>query len=466
MIDNIDNIVSTDSTVHEPEYIDSFGIFTIEQVQKLKEECDIDFNPDKYLRKIYTPLFQKNGIRSLKELRDSTDKKKKDLADDIVGDFMRIQELVITKKKTYTNRKGQIEIDEVPYYDYRTKTGDYNTLKETLLSVVVPPDFDAIKKSMLPEDWNKAKDLIRKITKYYIFKNPEQFVERFALLICNAKSKALGLHPKWGVMFSIFSIAHGMGKGWFRDMVAKTHDEVFQTQSTPCSYSLLLGDFNSVLRTMGFLCIDEKYGINQGERDRLKNIITEKEVMINPKGKDAVAMNNLTTIFSCTNSSIIGVMSLQQNRRIVEFELIGKNGEMPEEELHDLLVELWKVAPCVCPVQNKVIDELVDESTTIQNANIRQIVVDLFTEYGGDILNGVFVKLNALKKYISQLGKIPHDDIIQWCYANDILKQQKNGCVSLSKKALSKLQAELIHLQNKSDGDEEKPFQEDDIMKL
>lgn len=115
---------------------------------------------------------------------------------------------------------------------------------------------------MLTPDFNRGLELIREITKYYVFDDPDKFVERFALLICNAKSKGLNKHPKWPVLFSLVG-GYGLGKGWFRDMIKSTYDEVFEAHSQPCSYSALLDtQFNALMMTRGFLCLDEKNGID------------------------------------------------------------------------------------------------------------------------------------------------------------------------------------------------------------
>ena len=329
---------------------------------------------------------------------------------------------------------------ETPYYDTENSPFALNDTLDYLSQSEVTLSFDELKKKMLPEDWSKTKDLIRKITNYYIFDNPEQFIERFGLLVCNAKSKALGQMPKWEVIFSLFSPNMGIGKSWFRDMVAKTHDEVFNTKSASASYDLLLGQYGDILATRGLLCIDERHGLDSNQSEKLKQIITLHKFTIQRKYKAPLHIENYTTLFSATNESIKPVMGLQKDRRIIEFEVIGKTAEMPEEELHDLLVELWKVAPCDCPAGDKIKDELLAESTEVLDEKMGCIVCEIFETYGELILNDTIVKTLQLKTYLSK-HKIPNDKFLNWCLSHGVIIKQKKGQYTLSKKELRKLQS-------------------------
>lgn len=105
---------------------------------------------------------------------------------------------------------------------------------------MVEPDFDKLEKEVCAKtDWNRGLEIIRELTKYYVFEEPEKFVDRFALLICNAKAKGLNKQPKWPVMFSLVG-RMGTGKSWLATMLKKTYDATFYAASRKSSFRRLL----------------------------------------------------------------------------------------------------------------------------------------------------------------------------------------------------------------------------------
>ena len=441
---------------------------TTDEITNLKAEYLLHRNSNQTVQELCNLIFRKVGIRTISELDSNEDESQKALLNNIITDFCLFASKTIVKHKPHNkkivHKAGDFVVDsngnkiladdgsgyktydkttvetieeqlEIPYYDYTNKPADRDRLLDLLRNETVIPDLQAIRQQMLPDNFEEGKKLIRKITKYFIFEEPETFVERFALLICNAKAKALNIHPKWSVLFSLVG-DFGKGKGWLRDMIAKTYDEVFYTKSNPGSYKALLQDFNSLMLTRGFVLLDEKNGLDANQCEQLKTLITEPNILINQKYKDVKNVRNLVTFFSCSNESIKDVMGLQKDRRIIEFTLVGKNGEMPEQELHDLLIQLWKIMPVDCPVQDKVISELLEESTEVLDTRMEEILIELY-RYWDAFTHGSFVNLHNYKETVKKnIGGVSHSKLFDWLIKKDIFKRQRNGAVTWSKKIL------------------------------
>lgn len=447
---------------------------TMKDLEGLHKDYMLSLTPEKSLHDLCTLLFRKMRIRTISELDEQADERAKQVAMDIRSDFYKLQQGVVTSVKTRkvkvthkkgdpirdekgnpltdgTNADGSIRyqtyprdtidyVDEeydVPYFDYLKSIYAWDKLKAFIKQEEVLPDFTIIEKKMSPTpDFNRGLELIRNITKYYEFEEPEKFIERFALLICNAKAKGLNKQPKWPVMFSLVG-KMGRGKGWLRNMIKDTYDEVFETRSQACKYKALLDTrFNSLMLTRGFLCLDEKNGLDSKMAEELKTNISEPTVLVECKGRDPKSVRNLTTFFSCSNETIKDVMGLQRDRRIVEFCVVGKKGEMPEQELRDTLIELWKTMPCECPVADKVINELLDESGEVLDTKMCEIVTDLFNNHSVKFLKGRYVNSHALKECVKEMGGVRFMPVLDWCLENGILRKQNNGSYTLLKKGL------------------------------
>lgn len=326
-----------------------YGVFTPDDVKKIHEDYKLTYSINAAMRKVGTALFRHYEIRALSILLDGNDEEKINLADRILSEFCAIQSMVVTKCVTKTKKikhkkgdvirdergnpktdgtnadgtprfclydKDTVEYadvdDEVPYYDYQNNQHAYNELKKWLANLVVEPDFTELEKLTTQHiDYERGLDIIREITKYYQFEHPETFVNRFALLVCNAKSKALNKQPKWPVMFSLVG-ENGKGKGWFVTKLVGAYDKKFRTQSRQSSFKRLLSsNFNSVMMTRGFIHFDEKNGMDSSQAEQLKTLITEPTVEVERKHLDTKTLPNQTTFFSTTNESIKDIMGLQ-----------------------------------------------------------------------------------------------------------------------------------------------------------
>jgi len=445
-----------------------YGIFTPDEVKKLHEEYKLTYSINGALRKVGTALFRHHEIRALSILLDGNDEEKINLFDRILSEFCAIQMMVVTKNVTKTKKfkhkagdfkrdangipieradksgyetykKDEVEYadvtEEVPYYDYQNNQHAYNEVKKWLVNLVVEPDFTELEKLTTQHiNYERGLDIIREITKYYQFEHPETFVNRFALLVCNAKSKALNKQPKWPVMFSLVG-ENGKGKGWFVKKLVAAYDKKFRTHSEKSSFKrLLTSNFNSVMMTRGFIHFDEKNGMDSSQAEQLKTLITEPTVEVERKHLDTKTLPNQTTFFSTTNESIKDVMGLQQDRRLVEFVLQSKNGEIPEAKMDALLDELWEVMPCEHPDPDQIIHELLDESKHVLDAKMDEIVDELFTSYSQDFIDpngsGRLVNRSKLKQVVkTHFSSVRFNSLYDWCLKNDILDENRNGHV-------------------------------------
>lgn len=453
-----------------------FGIFTLDELKNLQVEYKQHFNAEKSLREIATPLFRKYNVRSLSMLHPDTDLNDRVKEEAIKTAFYDIQSEVVTKtverevRKVVEHKKGDImrdengnpiqksngnfeeytkntkeftyetEIKEVPLFDYKNSTRSLTDIKKFVESIEVPLDYEKLTKKMCANiNFNRGLDIIRELTNYYVFEDNEKFVERFAMLICNAKAKGLNLHPKYPVMFSLVG-EMGKGKGWLATMIKRTYDSNFETTSSKSSFKRLFGSqFNGVMMTRGFIHFDEKNGIDSTQCEELKTLITEPEVEVQMKYKEPMTVRNLVTFFSTTNESIKDVMGLQKDRRLVEFVLKEKTKEIPEDKMVELLNELWEVMPCEFPNPDKVVNELLDESSEVLAVNMSEIVYDLFTQHQNEFVKGKWVSLRQMKTTLQNMRGNRSQSVVCWCIKNDILAKYGNGNYYIVQENLDKL---------------------------
>lgn len=441
-----------------------FGIFSIDEVKALKEEYNEMGDPIYTLNRIATPIFHKFNIRSWCEAE-------KDVQDLVRRYFLNIQATVLTVPVTHyitvEHKKGDCirdshgdpipsddgkdykkytkdvterieKQDEKPYYDVTKNSGALNDIIRKLKEIEVLPDYTELRKKYLAStDFKKTCDIIRQLTNYYIFDDPDQFVERFALLLCNAKAKALGYQPKWAVLFSLVG-GMGIGKSWLAQMVKDSYDKAFGCRSQVTSYGRLLdGQFNAMMMTRGFLSLDEAQGLDKGQCEKLKTYITSQKVDIERKGIDVQTCDNLVTFFSTTNESVKEVMGYQPDRRIVEFYIAEKKGEIPEDTLKEWLDQLWLVCPIEHPHADAIKTELLETSTNLLDLNMGDVVYEIFKD-GIEQFTSSNGRINVfkLRRKVKELGGVPFNRVRDWCVTEMIFKLDREGRLNLSRKGL------------------------------
>lgn len=442
-----------------------FGVFTHDEVNDLQNKYELQGDAIGSLKEIATPLFRQHHIRSYDEASE-------EVRDAIRVAFLNIQQMVlctpVVRYIKVEHKKGEMILDEKgkpiptddgrdykkytkdvienqekkemkPYYDTRKDRGALNDLMRKLKEIEVKPDYDVLRKKYLAEiDFKKGCDLLRKITEFYIFEEPDKFVERFALLICNAKAKALGYQPKWPVLFSLVG-KMGVGKSWLAQMVKETHDKAFECRSGVTSYGRLLdGQFNAMMMTRGFLSLDEAQGLDKTQCEKLKTYITSQKVDIERKGVDVQTCDNLVTFFSTTNESVKDVMGYQPDRRIVEFTILNKKGEIPEDDVRKWLDEIWRVMPVEHPTQQAIKDELLKDSNMVLDVKMEEIVYGLFKGREYELMDSKN-RLNQFKfrKAVRDIGGVPFSRVRDWCADKGILKKDGSGHICVMKKELN-----------------------------
>lgn len=449
-----------------------YDIFTIDEINRLNQEYKVHLNPSKSLYEVATRIFRHYNVRTIEDVSDSNIESH-NMREDIKTAFLNIQSMVVTKKREKVeyveHKKGDFIRDanndpiptddgkdykkytkdviekvrsvvEVPYFDYQNgNTSDLKELERRVKDYEVLPDYEDLRRRFLSPtkiDYVRGCEIIRNLTNYYIFADPEQFVERFALLICNAKSKALGYHPKYPVLFSLVG-KMGVGKSWLSQMVKETHDKCFCCHSGVTSYGRLLnGRFNSMMLTRGFLSIDEAQGLDKAQCEKLKTYITSTTVDIERKGRDVKTCDNLVTFFSTTNESVQDIMGYQPDRRIVEFSILEKKSEIPESVIRNWLEELWLVMPVVHPHAQEIKDSLLEDSNKKLDVKMEEIVFDLFNEHP-EIIGAQNLNVHKFKTAIRQMGGIPSARVFDWCVEKGILYRAKCGHVRISKRTLT-----------------------------
>ena len=482
--------------------------FTLDELKRLSNEFQIHHNAELSFNDMLTILFQRAHIRSIASCDSEDNKELKKKIFNLKTNFYNAQMAVVVspgmKKEKVKHKKGDVKRDEngdpisdgtnadgtprwqtydkdevetketpvkVPTYDMEAYPGKYTFLKDIIESAVVPPDFDQLRRKTCSSiDFNRGMEIIEWLSNYYMFDNKDKFKERFSLLVCNAKARALGYDPKWPVMFSIVGY-FGDGKGWLAKMLLKTYDEVFDTISAHARYDQLLGRFNAVMLTRGMIHLDEHKGFDSDAREALKSYITEPTVSVELKGRDVKLYDNMTTLFSTTNETVLDVVGFQKDRRIIEFKLLGRktlpNGdldEIPDDEMIAKLHELWMVMPCEHPNPRKVIDELLDESGKRLDFSMGEIVATLFNEHSSDMYRGSTNYLNVAKaKGLLKPMMVRWKDLRSWCETQGIFRTYPSGGIYVNRKVLQNLVENTLNPDAKADSDADLSHNVEDI---
>ena len=449
----------------------AYGIFSQDDIVRLNEEWLLHQNPQKSLEDIATKILQHYNVRSYDEVVD-IDYESRQRKNDILTAFLNIQKMVLTKKatkvelrehkkgdfirdanndpiptddgkdyKTYTKdvvEKAQIEYDK-PIYDYINATGQAKELEKSLRSFYVLPDYNTLRaKYEQHTNYEEACDIIKKLTSYYIFDDAQTFINRFAMLIANAKAKALGYRPKWCVLFSLVGDM-GVGKSWLSKMISDTFDNTFGCRSDTTTYDRLFSRFNGQMTTRGFLRIEEAAGLDKTQIEQLKDYITSDTIQVERKGMDIRPVANLVTFFSTTNESVIGnLVGSDKNRRVVEFIIKEKLKPIPEEELRSWLENIWKLMPCRVPNEDEIERELMEESQLILDVNLAEVVYDIFKNHELEVVRGKRMKLHQFKSICVQ-NKVQVSKVLKWCEEHLIVNRAKDGHTYVSKRGLNDL---------------------------
>ena len=144
------------------------------------------------------------------------------------------------------------------------------------------------------------------------------------------------------------------------------------------------------------------------------------------------------TFFSSTNESVKDVMGYQPDRRIVEFTIAEKKGEIAEEDIVAWLNEIWRVMPVEHPRQQAIKDELLEASSKLNDLNMGDVAYELFKDNNAYAIanNHNRINLFKFKMAVKELGGVPFIRIRDWCVDNLIFTKDKGGKLYLSKRGL------------------------------
>lgn len=389
---------------------------------------------------IATPMFAKNQIVSLLDLKDDANEMERYLA--IQSAIKQVQAVVITKTKTFWEdvevKVGEKTIPihqkvkkDVPYYDFMESIRDKNSLEKEIDELFIVPNYEQMKEDFASHvDATRFDELVKELfTNYYKVKNPTKTIERFKMWCCNAKGKAFGITPKHGVIFSLVG-SQGKGKGFLANSLKRYYDKTFGTRSRELSFTQLFSNFNSFMTTRGMVHLDEISGTTNDKRERFKNYITEAIVSVERKNHDTKDYPNLVSFFSTTNESILPILGLQRDRRIVEVELEERINLIKDEDAEAFFVELWKTCPFQFVGSQKVIDELLEESDERIAVQIREMVIDIFDHCENPFATRgkSYIRMSLFKKELN--SKYPthrYNDVLSWCVKEGLLKQWESN---------------------------------------
>lgn len=440
-----------------------FG-FTADELKNLHAEWKTFHTQYAILTKIATKVFNNHSIQFYDALNpDNIDEQNIQL--EILTSILNIQELVLTKTKkttkTVRHQKGDVRRDndgnpilksngeydlydrftiedietttEIPLYSLEDRSSEPSLLK-MIRTIMVLPDFKALRAKFVHSDYYAACDKIRELTKYWKFGDTEEFVRRFALFASNVKAKALGYDPKWPVLLSLVSPKMGIGKSWLANKIATSADVSFGTRTTRCSYLRLTGRFNAPMMTRGIIRIDEAVGMDKVMVEKMKNYITDTAVDIERKGLDQQTVHNRASMISTTNESVLPALSgNDQSRRVIEFEM-DKITDIDESKLDEILNAIWELIPTNVPAQDNIIAQLKDETAQLLDSTMEDVVYDIFHN------NPQLVKGRRLMKHefksICVQKKIPAVKVQNWCASKGLLDISPDGHITVLKKGL------------------------------
>lgn len=431
----------------------------------------------KSLIDIATPIFDKNQIVSLLDLKDDANENGRYLA--IQSAIKQIQACVITKTKTsYEEVEGDFNgktiktqqkvTKEIPYYNYMESIRDKNALEKEIDDIFILPNYKKMKDEFATyENATRFDELVNELfTKYYKVKNPKKSIERFKLWCCNAKGKAFGIAPKHGVIFSLVG-SQGKGKGFLANSLKQYYDKTFGTRSRELSFTQLFSNFNSFMTTRGMIHLDEVAGATNDKRERFKNYITEPIVSVERKNHDTKDYPNLVSFFSTTNESILSILGLQRDRRIVEVELEDRINLIKNTDVEDFFMELWKTCPFQFMDSQKVIDELLCESDERIEVQIREMVIDVFenSESSSMTQGKSYIYINKFKKELN--AKYPnqrYNDVLSWCVKVGLFKQwESNRTWHYNEAKLDELRKEQSRVEALACDDEKDAIKVEDL---
>lgn len=495
---------SINDNVSEPNEIDFFG-FKGSEINEMKENFLTYSNPEPILYGILTKLFRDARIRSLSNIDEKGGEELLSKRHDILNAFIGVQQLALVRKttkrirvKTKVHGKGEVILDdngnpipaqgsnghktytkdvyetsveeeesETPYFDVRNSTKAWKDIVKIAESFIVTPNFTNLyNKTCSNIDFNRGIEIIRNLANYYIFEDPEKFVKRFSLFICNAKARVLNIQPKWPVMFSLVG-TFGVGKSWFAEVLMNAHDEVFESQSCESKYSVILDRFNAPMLTRGIIHLDEKNGLDMKSRETLKTYITGSKVPVELKNQQPKTVPNWATFLSTTNESIKDIVGLQQDRRIVEFSIVGRkvdcNGrriEIDEQQLYDWFKELWMVMPIDNIYADEIKDELMDESGDVLDTTMYPIIRTLWTQHKDEFITNKNLRVKDMKEVLKKMGGIRANDVVNWCEAHGLWKTYNKGTRYIVHEKWDDIVSKQLTIENYD------PYQSEDTTRL
>lgn len=178
------------------------------------------------------------------------------------------------------------------------------------------------------KDYNMEiiKDLLDFI-KYVI--NSEEMYEYFIKWVSHIRQRP---YEKTNVAIILYSDMHGVGK----NLLLRILENIFSGYMTKMEEDDINSRFNKILESKLLVWGDEIKGNNRHDADKLKNLITQKTIKIESKGKDSYLMHDYTNYIFTTNNQIPVKVELNDRRYV----LINCAEKKKERDYYDKIVKM------------------------------------------------------------------------------------------------------------------------------
>lgn len=437
--------------------------YSLDDVRRLQDSWNMNHCVQSIFHEIMEVVLKKLNETSINRLSTSKSFDDTKLYHEILEVVMNLQEGIIVnvEKGTVIHKKGDYVADRygnVKMVNGKPQTYDHDVCSEDkttalfptsseskqdkvlkhIHEVVIPYDFaELCAEYKDTEDPELAREMIKKLfTDYYPIGLTDDVLDRILVWFCNAKGKALGLHPKYGCVLAMVGRGSS-GKSFLAEWLQKSYAKCFHTAIVDSiEWNSLFDTFNTIWETRGLIPLNEVCSVGKADREVFKNRITAKQIRINQKHVKQYTVDNWTTLFSATNDEVLPILGLQENRRIIQVMLSNsrdKSNWISEDCAEEFFTKLWTVCPSSFDSSYgdsyDVFNKMLEESNDIISEELIDIAVAVFKQKEGFIRCGTdLVKINFLKNVFRDVAKFTNwADFYSWLLRNGVIQRESNS---------------------------------------